>query len=258
MKKLKKLTWICFAILGVGGILYGSFALLVGYASRNEAQWELSHYNSILPQEKVQLSRSIKDYDILYLNAWGFESLTNKVSEDNKYEDYWICGENEDVLFCSNEHLYVYNRKNFDMSCSAPRVREIRFSAQPSYVIDSLLHEEESGMAFTPGLSSGETLQLAKILMSDDTQPLNAEKVTYLCDAKGQRQVWSIFFRVYDTEQMCYDGLLYEHEKQYYILWDSDAQWYLQEVHSGVQLLPTDIGDKIMESYNKTGDGSVS
>ena len=57
---------------------------------------------------------------------------------------------------------------------------------------------------------------------------------------------------------MCYDGLLYEHEKQYYILWDSDAQWYLQEVHSGVQLLPTDIGDKIMESYNNTGDGSVS
>ena len=218
--------------------------MLFGLSSEGKAETE--YYNKILPSTEIELPYEIKDYEVVNLSNWMFESLTAKVKENKKDEDFWVFQDNYDIIFGSSGHLYIRKNIPFDSKITENNVDKITFSVNST--------EYGYRLNFTPNFTEDEIYQIAQIILSDNIIEKDIQDERTFSPFEDTTSVaMTIFFSLKSTNEVCYDGLQIHHNTPYWLVSDMDDNFYLKDFNGNYKLLPKNIAEKI-----KTGDGSLS
>jgi len=238
MKAVKIVLITVFAVALIGILcLYGGFAFIFGSASASE----LEVSNAVLPQNKVKLPYSLKDYDADELNNWYFTDVTAKVKEHQLDTDYWVYEDNCDILLSSSRRFYIRKDSGFDKNFTSDAVSKIVFSEYPSG-ISAFDYTKANPYSLTPELTSEETAELFEIIKSTDYSSDTIGVTKYM---HGNNTCWYVVFYLQRTDEFNYSGLCVADVQRYYIMQTDDKTVYLRDLNGNLKKLPQNIAKKI-------------
>ncbi len=240
-KKLRLFVVILLSVLGIGVFLYGIGHLLVSIIDTSSKKAEVEYYNQILPQKEIELPYNIRDYDVVNKSGWYFDSLSVKVKENRKYEDFWVYQDNFDILFCSNSRLYVRKGLSLYTEVTADNVRSICFSDTEQ--------KHTEALSFIPNFTPDEACQFAEVLLSDEFDSEKIEFTSVFSDADDVPIYWYSLLYLRDSESVCYDGIYVSHPKKYAIAESTSGDLYLRLPNGQYKALPQSISEKIQEAW---------
>lgn len=243
-KAVKVFGIIIGVIIGICLIISSCTLIPAFIAISSKSKAKTEYYNQILPSTEIELPYNIKDYESVYLPNWNFESLTNKVKESKRNEDFWVYQNNYDILFCSNEHFYV--RKNLDLysEIKADTVKEIVFTDNKQ--------KDLSTYSIEPNLSDAQLYRLSEIILSEKYDAKeNIEEVSVFYDTNDTLIAWYAFFYLKNSETVCYDGIYVSIDGWFCIVEASDSNLYFRDGHENYKLIPQDIAERIRQAYNR-------
>lgn len=246
LKKLLRIIGIVFGVI-IGIVLvkcaFTFIPAFIAISSENRA--EMEYYNQTLPSTEIELPYDIKEYEAVYLSNWTFTSLTAKVKEKKRDTDFWVFQDNYDILFGSNDHLYIRKDVPFHSKPSEDMVAAVTFSITP--IRDGKI------LKVAPDLTEDEVLRFAQIVLSDETMQKDGQDDKDIVFFENiPTTYWDIIFDLKSTNEICYDGLQVQYDIRYRIVSDTDGNFYLKDSDGNYKLIPEDIAEKI-----KTGDCSV-
>lgn len=242
-KAVKVFGIIMGVIIGICLIICGCTLIPAFIAISSESKAKTEYYNRVLPSTEIELPYSINDYEAVYLTNWNFESLTNKVLESKRNEDFWVYQNNCDILFCSNEHFYV--RKNLDL------YSEIKADTVKKIVFTDNKQKDLSAYSIEPNLSDDQLYRLSEIILSEKCDAKeNIEEVSVFSDTNDTLIAWYAFLYLKNSETVCYDGLYVGIDGWFCIVEASDSNLYFRDGNRNYKLIPQDIAESIRQAYN--------
>lgn len=202
---------------------------------------KLEYYNETLPSTEIELPYSIRDYECVSLGNWSFDSLTAKVKENKRDTDFWVYQDNYDILFGSDEHLYIRKDLPFSSNITADMVFKISFTETWRDEINLI-----------PNFTNEEVTKFAEIVLSDSVLTKEMPKEKYVSyDDNGVRILWDIIFQLKSTDEISYDGLSVTHNMKYYLVQDEEGNLYLKNSEDHYKYLPHTLADKIEQCCNE-------
>lgn len=242
--RLRSISIILVIILGVLLLLWGGGYLVVVGIFRSEAKAELEYFNRILPTNEVPLPYDIDDYKSIYKSNWYFDSLTDKVQEEKRYEDFWVHKKNYDILFCSNNNFYVRKDLTLYSEIEADTVKKIVFTDNEQ--------KNWSKYSIEPNLSDTQLRQLSEIILSEeyDTKE-NIKEVSVFSDTNNTLITWYTFLYLKNSENVCYDGIYVSIDSWFCIVEASDSNLYFRDGNRNYKFIPQDIAAVIRQEYKK-------
>ena len=209
-----------------------------------DAKERLEYYDETLPSTEIELPYSIRDYEkydkLSYW--WYFDSLTAKVKENKRGKDFWVYQDNYDILFGSDDNLYIRKDSSFTTDITADMVSEISFS-------DTFGREHP--IKLVPDFTNEEITQFAEILLFDSALTKEICEEKYLSYDNGMRITWKIVFKLKSTDEISYDGLSVTHNEEYWLVQDEEGNLYLKDLEWKYKPLPYTLADKIEQCFKK-------
>ena len=240
MRKALKIVGIFIAVVAVISLI----KLIPVFIFAFWPDGKLEYYNETLPSTEIELPYSIRDYECVSLGNWSFDSLTAKVKENKRDTDFWVYQDNYDILFGSDEHLYIRKDLPFTSNITADMVSEIAFFSEA--------WESEDSVKLVPNFTNEEVTKFAEIVLSDSVLTKEMPEEEYVSyNDNGVRILWDIIFQLKSTGEISYDGLSVTHNMKYYLVRDEEGNLYLKDSEKRYKSLPNTLADKIEQCCNE-------
>ena len=232
-----------FAVSGIFAVLMGIYFLPQFIMLRLNAHAVSSDY----PVADYKIN--YRDYSRFHNDIeWSMCEPTSIVKDNRFTEDYLVYGENYDVIYCTDDELYIKNELERPDSPLLKNVASVTFG-EYTYC--------KSGFNVDLDLDSEQCYNLLELITDDsigDRFDFDGKYEILRSPFREDDETnwwyplrWFLTVSYNDTPDMCFDGLTYNFMGHFYFAKDENDDLFIICNNTKAKKLPADIAEEIMD-----------
>ncbi len=237
------IIYMLLAVLAIG-LIIGAYFLFQVVLLKLNAKAISSDYPVIDYRINYKNYEEFDDFGL----SWTMDEPTSRIKDNNFTEDYLVCGENYDLISCTDNRLYI--RKGLN-TLDSPLLENVASVVVGENVFCKV------GFIADLNLDSNECYDLMELIIDDkigyDFEFNNEYEIlhsNYRDENKDRWYIplqWYLTFRYNDTSEMSFEGLTYSFEGPFYFAKGNNDEIFIICHNTKAKKLPTNIAKKIMQ-----------